>query len=122
MEPIASIRKSSIKNAIRIPFFFGLSMTSFVSNRAGDGDTLGKLFSPLNKNDITRPIVIEIINTPIIRHKASTGPMILNTNAMLIMFIAGPAYRNVKAGPIPQPRFKMLVKIGTILQEQVGRI
>ncbi len=56
------------------------------------------------------------------RHMANTGPIILNIKATLIILIAGPAYKKVKAGPVPQPRFNILEKRGTILQEQVGSI
>jgi len=65
---------------------------------------------------------MDVISTPIARQKAKTGPIILNTKARLTILIAGPAYRNVKAGPIPHPLLSMLVKRGTILQEHVGRI
>ncbi len=68
------------------------------------------------------PITIEVTKTPIMRQKAKIGPIILNTKTVLIIFIAGPAYKNVKAGPMPQPFFNMLVKRGIILHEQVGRI
>ena len=55
------------------------------------------------------------------RQKARIGPIILNIKTMLIMFIAGPAYKNVKAGPVPQPFFNILVNRGIILHEHVGR-
>lgn len=49
-------------------------------------------------------------------------PIRLNVNVIANMLIAGPAKRNVTAGPIPAPFFLILANIGSTEHEHTAKI